>query len=253
MAHCQKYARVIVIFVLFVSMLVVQRCDEPAITEPVASPDEIRPEILLTRTMNNENGQTKSEIRVLLRDKRDNIVEIDSGRVMVNNELMSPPENALFGTQRNYYYSALPVQANSNYEITVVLSSGDEAKAWVKAPSNELSQVMIPDEQRDGTDMTVRWLDTSYQYPQYIALRRMSSNGTFSETSETLFYNRYPYKGEFTIKGRYINFQDDYEGEYNEHRVYVIAQNEGALSEDFLEGGTIKCQLRIYQDFHIYE
>ena len=73
------------------------------------------------------------------------------------------------------------------------------------------------------------------------------------KSNEKLLYVRYPYKGKFTVNSRYLSVQDESTGDYNEHRVYVVSENKGALSEGFLEGGSIKCQLRIYQDFHVYK
>ncbi len=242
----------IVISLLLLIVIVVSSCNEAAIVEPINNPDQVRPEILLKRTMNNENGQTKSEIRVTLRNTKDQIVEIDSGSVWVNGQEMSPPNWSLFGHKRNYYYLIMPVEPDTEYEITVVSSYGDEASAWIRAPYNSLEQLMIPSEQNSKLDMKVKWLDADYQYPQYVMLEERMESGEFDEESGDLLYVRYPYKGEYTLKSKYLHSQDKSTSDYNEHRIYVISENEGALSEDFLEGGSIKCQIRIFQDFHVY-
>ena len=81
----------------------------------------------------------------------------------------------------------------------------------------------------------------------------MEGSGKFDEESEKMFLIRYPYKGEFTLKSRYLSHRNRYENDYNEHRIYVIAENEGALSDNLRGGGTVVCQLRMFQDFHVYE
>lgn len=228
-------------------------CNDAAVTEPIDNPNQVRPIILLQRTMNNVTGQILNGIQVTLKNSRDEAIAIDSGKVLVNEQEMSPPKWYLLGTQRDYYYLNMPVTSDAEYEFTVISSEGERASAWVRAPRHSLDQIIIPEEQNGAKDLVVHWQEIDYEYPQYVIINRMDGLGNYLESNEQLLYVRYPYKGKFTVNSRYLNVQDESTGNYNEHRVYVVSENKGALSEGFLEGGSIKCQLRVYQDFHVYK
>ena len=118
---------------------------------------KIRPEILLVRMLNNANGDVQSEIRVTLYNEQNHDIEIDSGGVEVNGVEMSPPYHPLFfGEWRDYYYLQLPVKPDSLYEIIVITSEVDRAHAWVRAPRTEITQIIIPEKQHEGSNLLIQ-------------------------------------------------------------------------------------------------
>ena len=109
-----------------------------------SEPGDIKPIIELSRSINNSTGSDKSLVKVTLKRSNGNYVELEGGKVLVNDILMSPPDWALIGNKRNCYKSTIPVLKDSMYVIKTVFPDNNFYEAWIKTPELDLINMDVP-------------------------------------------------------------------------------------------------------------
>lgn len=238
------------LFILITQLTI--KCSDPASVEEINNPGSVRPQITLTKTVNNSTGQSNAIIKAVLRNQDDEIVEIDDGNIFVNNLRMDPPENYFFGESRNYYQKVIPLYTDSLYIFEIRFSNGSEAYAWIETPEVELSQINMPLEHKRNTDLTVEWIDIDFRYPQSCIIKFWDKEEGFEHSNQKVLMIHDPFLGEYTISGKYLIYRNESEEVTNETRIIIRSETDGVIESSFLNGGYIRSYFKIYQDAFMY-
>jgi len=246
------YQRFKIVLYLFLSIFVFYRCENIASTKEITDPKEIRPIITIKSSMDNITGNSKQTIEVIIKDINNDAIIIDGGNVYVNGIQMRLPQNDLFGAKDESYELISEIIPDSLYIFEIVFSDGTTYMAWIETPEIDFFQLDVPEQYPRNTDLVVKWLDVDFRYPQYCVIQYYDAVDGFSENNQVRFIVHSPYDGEYTIKSKYIKYYNKSNARDAEIRVKVIAETTGEVSDEFLTGGSVKCQMAIYQDIEIY-
>jgi len=240
------------LFINFCLLLILVACKDPASTKTIDDPKRLRPIISLTRSLNNESGVVNSDIKVTLKDMNNESIEIDNGKITINGHTMREPGGTFFWEFRDYYDSTFPLGPDSLYTFKIYFSDGDFYEAWIITPDIKLNQMDVPLKHRRKTDLSIKWSESDYRYPQTLLIQYYQPSDGFSSESQNKIALRYPYLGSFTINKDYIKYTDKASEVIRETRIQLVAETTGALDQQFQPGGIITCKFNLYQDIEIY-
>jgi len=216
------------------------------------NPENIRATIELSRKVNNETRSVKSLIQVTLKDELGFNIELDGGKIYVNDSIMSPPNWAVFGSKRSYYKSTIPVLKDSEYAFKIVFPDSSFYEAWIETPEKYLTQMDIPLSHLAKQPLTFSWQQVDFRYPQYCHVQWWNVEEEKFETQK-LYEIKYPYLGQFTIEGKYLKYHNDDAVRDDELRIGITSQTTGVISYGFAEDSSIKCEFILYQNIEIYK
>lgn len=226
-------------------------CEAPQPVE-IEGPEDIKPIIRLTKTVSNNIDTVKYLIKVTLKDRNNHNIYSLNCDIYVNNSPMSPPNWSVFGYKRYYYKSTIPVLPDSLYTFRFIFDDGSIYKAWVRTPAVDLKQINMPEKQQRNNPLTITWQEKDYQYPQKLLIQYWDIDDGYSSNNQETFIIDYPYLGEYTINKKYIKYTDADTSRLAEMRIYLVSETFGVLDLNFLDGGSITSQLKVYKDIEIY-
>ena len=135
----------------------------------LTDPSIICPEIKLTR-IRYEDMKLNNKIDVRLCDSKGDYVQLKNGSVSVNGHELGLRENILRVSYYTIYHKTLPVEANKEYEFTIVLADGKKYKAAIKTQETDLYQLNVPKKHKKGNDMEISWKGRITEAPLAIYL-----------------------------------------------------------------------------------
>ncbi len=241
-----------ILFIISISILILTACKDPASTQELTDPKSLRPIITLDRSLNNETGVVTSITQVTLKNVKNESVEIEGGKILINGHEMEEPGGLFFWEFTDYYQSSLPLELDTVYTFQIFFSDGDYYEAWIETPEIDLNHMELPLKKQRNTNLTVKWTETDYRYPQFLLVQYYQPSIGFNSKSQDKIALRYPYLGSFTVDKKYIKYTDKASEAIRETRIVLVAQTLGALDKNFQPGGSITCNFNIYQDIEIY-
>lgn len=236
---------------IFILGFIYFSCESPQLLS-VEGPEDIRPIILLTKDLNNQTGKIKCLISVTIKDKDGQNVTIANCNIYVNDSLMSLPDWSLFGAKRYYYKSTIPVVTNSLYTFKIIFSDGEIYEAWIRTPAVDILSMTIPEKHKRNTALNVQWLPKDYMYPQKIIVQYWNIEDGFSSDDQVIQGIPYPYIGEYTLNKAFLRYTNKSDEVLEETRIVLVSETTGELDKNFLDGGSVKSQFRIYQNLEVY-
>jgi len=233
-------------------LMLINSCESPAKVEDISDPSNIKPQILLSKVINNSDKSAISLITVKLKDKDENYIELENGNIFVNGKIMSPPSSNGSGSETKYYKLSLPVAADSIYIFEVHFPGEIIAYAWIETPEIDLSEMTIPLEHARNTSLSIQWPEKDFRYPQTVWIQNWNASDGFSSDHQTSLNILRPDLGVFVIPAQYITYGNVSDALTEETRIYLVAHSVGILEDAFMEGGYIECQFQLFQDIYVY-
>lgn len=240
------------LFIAFGISMFLFRCGNPVSWETVVEPKNIRPEIVLTKNLNNLTGNQNIKIKVELNNTNGESIGIENGYVKVNGRRMNDPNLGIGSTAPAYYFATLPIERDSLYTFDISFSDGQSYYAWIITPDIDLVQMELPDRVKRKNSFNVSWIETDYRYPQDLFVQYFQQGDGFTSKNQERIRIHYPYKGIVSINKNFVRYTDNDDFVTAESRIILSASTNGALDEQFSSGGTIECRFNIYHDIEVY-
>ena len=132
--------------------------DSPLSDLDLTDPGLIKPDIKISRSIYT-TGTTTFSHTVWIYDKNDNSVNIQNGKVSINNVELSLKKAVLSNAP---YYSidpaySLPFEFNKIYTCDIVLSDGKVYSSTVKSRSADIDSFVVPSTHDRTKDLLLEW------------------------------------------------------------------------------------------------
>lgn len=239
------------LFIIAISTLIIS-CDlaDTSITD---AETRIIPDIQFTAARNARDNSIHYLTKVYIRNEAGDELNIYNGGVWLNDIKMVPPSTALFPIEdyHSYYKSTLPLNPDSLYTIKILHSDSTESYAWIITPDIDLTVLNVPDRYPRKTALTLSWQNTDFRYPQYIHIDLYDADAKQYKNDATLLID-YPYRGTYTISGKYIKHTNVSNNVSEEMKIILIAETLGSLDDTLPVESTIKAQFKIFKTLEIY-
>ena len=143
----------------------------------IVDPSLITLEISLERAWGNDS-LVATRIKVLLRDKNFDAIELQKGSVSVNGHIMQT-EELVFSP--GFYYtidnSILKVEVNELYTFVIELADGKQYEASITTQDVDLYELNLPSDYNKINDMEINWQGHDIQNEFEISLNCIYTTG----------------------------------------------------------------------------
>lgn len=223
-------------------IIILGGCDEESDLSEVVfdDPSAVRPEITISKNT-TLNGATEEIITVWLYDNDNDPLKLKEGGVSVNDVEMA----LQYQTNLPYYKilspSQLPITGSTTYNFNIRFGGGGNYPAIVDTP-NELHTFNVPTTHSRTENMALTWLETdsNARGEIHVTHHYVDPDDNHREYERT-------YQIVSTGSGQYVLDADVFQNPAGIYRteLELIIKNDGIISEQFLEGGTIIAQYTI--------